>query len=70
LMIDAVNYDFIGHLENFREDWSNLLKRTGLPNENLEIRNVNKSTRIITPNSKQMELIKKIYSEDYKNFGY
>ena len=78
-----MNYDFIGHVETFRDDMAYILWRTGLANTRLPLREVlaeKKNNCPLKPNrtanymaqlnSLQSEMLFNLYKEDFEMFGY
>ncbi len=72
--LGIVNFDSIIHLEDLDKSWEQVAKLTGTPNLDGQFyckKSTNAGSRTdeyFTP--KTIELISKIYSVDYQNFGY
>lgn len=71
LMMDAIEYDYIGRLERISEDLDHIRQASGLPKVDIEHRNQARTDRPevdITPERRSR--IEKIYAEDYERLGY
>lgn len=69
LMLDAIEYDRIGKLENAKEDFRLVQQEAGLPNMPLPHRNRGTRPEIeITPARRKR--IEEIYAVDYETFSY
>jgi hypothetical protein len=76
LGVDVMSYDFIGRIENYRDDMRAILLRTGradLVDSPLLVMRYNRSrvTRDpLRPTADQKRRIQRIYREDYECFDY
>lgn len=78
LMLDLIDYNFIGRLENFENDW-NIAVRMVYPKQNRENPPSDIQTHHKTDASKNLteyysaaaiDLVRKIYADDFEQLGY
>lgn len=71
LMMDAIEYDYIGRLECISDDLDHIREASGLPIVNLEHRHAaNRNSPEVELTSERRARIERIYAEDYERFSY
>lgn len=73
LMADAIEYDFIGRMENIKADFAHIQKTAGLPADyTLPHRNkvVPRRNWVVEMNPERQRRIEAIYADDYERFSY
>jgi hypothetical protein len=63
--------DFVGRFENLGEDWLELCRKLGIPEEPLPLYNTSKHKHYTEYyNDELIKIVRNMYIEDVKNFGY
>lgn len=70
LMMDSIDYTFIGKLENFDEDHAKLCEITGLPGSVVAHRNNRSKSPAPDLTADQVKRVERIYAGDFEAFGY
>lgn len=74
LLLDCVDYNFIGKLENFDKDFKHITDSNGCPhvetvNKN-KYKSKDKKLTIADLTSDELEIVYSLYEQDFESFGY